>query len=114
MVKRQLEPLDAVFSALSDPTRREIVARLAEGESSVTDLAEPFDISLPAISRHLKVLETAGLLGRTKDGRVHRIRLRADPMLEAVEWMARYGRFWETQLDALARYLRESPAEKVD
>jgi DNA-binding transcriptional ArsR family regulator len=114
MVKHASGSLDAVFAALADPTRRELVARLADGESSVGDLAEPFAISLPAISRHLKVLETAGLVERTKDGRIHRIQLRADPMLEAVEWMARYGRFWETQLDALGHYLRESPGAKGD
>jgi DNA-binding transcriptional ArsR family regulator len=108
VVKRSQVSLDAVFSALADPTRRAILARLAEGESSVTRLAEPFEISLPAISRHLKVLEGAGLLARTKDGRVHRIRLVADPMLDALEWMARYGRFWEEQLDSLEALLRES------
>jgi DNA-binding transcriptional ArsR family regulator len=107
MVKGPQAPLDAVFSALADPTRREILARLAEGESSVTQLAEPFDISLPAVSRHLKVLEAAGLLAREKDGRVHRIRLVADPMLDALEWMAHYGRFWEERLDSLEAFVRE-------
>jgi DNA-binding transcriptional ArsR family regulator len=108
VVKGPDASLDAVFSALADPTRREILARLAEGESSVTTLAEPFDISLPAISRHLKVLETAGLLTRSKDGRVHRLRLVPEPMLDAIEWMVRYGHFWETQLESLERYMRES------
>ena len=98
--------LDAVFSALSDPTRRGILARLAEGESSVTSLAEPYDISLPAVSRHLKVLEAAGLVTRTREGRVHRIRLVADPMLDALQWIARYGRFWEQRLDSLDAFLR--------
>lgn len=98
--------LDAVFSALSDPTRRGILDRLAEGETSVTRLAEPFDISLPAVSRHLKVLEAAGLVARTREGRVHRIRLVADPMLDALEWIARYGRFWERRLDSLDAFLR--------
>ena len=98
--------LDAVFAALSDPTRRGILARLADGESSVTALAEPFDISLPAVSRHLKVLEAAGLVARTREGRVHHIRLVADPMLDALEWIARYGRFWEKRLDALDEFLR--------
>src|SRR2546421_1510046 len=105
VVKRAPAPLDAVFSALADPTRRQILAQLAEGESSVTQLAAPFDISLPAVSRHLKVLETAGLLTRTKEGRVHRVRLVADPMLDAVEWMARYGRFWEERFDSLEAFL---------
>jgi DNA-binding transcriptional ArsR family regulator len=108
MVKRAQPSLDAVFSALADPTRRGILAQLAEGESSVTALAEPYDVSLPAISRHLKVLEGAGLLARRKDGRVHRIRLVSDPMLDALEWMARYGRFWEERLDSLEAFLRES------
>jgi DNA-binding transcriptional ArsR family regulator len=109
MVKGSHASLDAVFSALADPTRREILSRLSEGESSVTSLAAPFQISLPAISRHLKVLETAGLLARTRDGRVHRLRLISDPMVDAIEWMVRYGRFWETQLESLERYVRESP-----
>jgi DNA-binding transcriptional ArsR family regulator len=113
MVNSSTASLDAVFSALADPTRREILARLADGESSVTTLAEPFDISLPAISRHLKVLETAGLLTRTKQGRVHRIRLVPAPMLDAVEWMVRYGRFWETQLESLERYMRESAEQEA-
>jgi DNA-binding transcriptional ArsR family regulator len=106
MVKGAHAPLDAVFAALADPTRREILARLAEGESSVTRLAEPFDISLPAVSRHLKVLEGAGLLAREKDGRVHRIRMVPDSMLDALEWMAHHGRFWEEQLDSLEAFLR--------
>jgi DNA-binding transcriptional ArsR family regulator len=78
---------------------------------SVTTLAEPFDVSLPAISRHVKVLEEAGLLARTKDGRMHRIRLVVDPMLDALEWMVGYGRFWEERLDSLEALLRE-PREK--
>jgi DNA-binding transcriptional ArsR family regulator len=112
VVKSSDPPLDTVFSALADPTRREILARLAGGESSVTTLAEPFDISLPAISRHLKVLETAGLLDRTKEGRVHRIRLVPEPMLDAIEWMVRYGRFWESQLESLERYMRDSSVQE--
>jgi DNA-binding transcriptional ArsR family regulator len=107
MVKNPPESLDSIFSALADPTRREILARLAERESTVSALAEPFDVSLPAISRHLKVLEAAGLLARTREGRVHRIRLVADPMLDALEWIARYGRFWEERLDSLEAFLRE-------
>jgi DNA-binding transcriptional ArsR family regulator len=105
MVKRQPDPLDATFSALADPTRRAIVTRLAQGESSVTELAEPFDISLPAVSRHLRVLEEAGLLAREKHGRVHRCRLAPGPLGEAVEWIVVYGRFWEERLDALERLL---------
>jgi DNA-binding transcriptional ArsR family regulator len=74
----------------------------------VSALAEPFEISLPAISRHLKVLESAGLLERRKEGRIHRIGLVSDPMLDAIEWIARHGRFWEEQLDSLEVFLRES------
>ena len=108
MVKSPDASLDTIFAALADPTRREILARLAEGDASVTELADPFDMSLPAISRHVKVLEHAGLLTREREGRVHRIRLEADPMLDALEWMARYGRFWEERLDALEAFVRES------
>ncbi|MFQ5519928.1 MAG: ArsR/SmtB family transcription factor [Candidatus Methylomirabilia bacterium] len=100
--------LDSTFAALSDPTRRAILMRLGRGEASVTDLAEPFDISLPGISKHLRVLEGAGLLRRRKQGRVHRCRIAVGPMRSAVEWIARYRRFWEGQFDALARYLGES------
>jgi DNA-binding transcriptional ArsR family regulator len=86
--------------------------RLAQGEATVTELAEPFEISLPAISRHLRVLEETGLMGRTKDGRVHHCRLLAEPMRDAIEWIARYGRFWELNLDALGEHLGGSPAGK--
>ncbi len=105
MVKYLSAPLDATFSALADPTRRAILARLARGEASVTVLAEPFDVSLPAVSKHLRVLERAGLLTRKKDGRVRWCRLAAEPMQEAAEWIASYRRFWEAQFDALAEYL---------
>lgn len=97
--------LDATFSALADPTRRAIVARLAEGEATVGELAAPFDVSLPAISKHLRVLESAGILARTREGRVHRCRLVAAPMRDAAEWIERYRRYWEEQLDSLERYL---------
>lgn len=102
--------LDATFSALADPTRRSILARLREGEATVGELAAPFDVSLPAISRHLRVLEEAGLVEREKEGRMHRIRLVARPMGDALEWMARTGRFWEAQLDSLERFPRERGA----
>lgn len=108
MVKYSHSPLDGTFSALADPTRRAILARLALGEASVTELAEPFDVSLPAVSKHLRVLERAGLLTREKDGRVRRCRLVADPMQEASEWIASYQRFWEERFDTLAEYLYES------
>jgi DNA-binding transcriptional ArsR family regulator len=108
MVKRSSASLDAVFSALAAPTRRQILSRLSEGEASVTELAEPFEMSLPAVSKHLTVLEGAGLLTREKDGRVRHCRLVAEPMQEALEWIARYGSFWESQFDSLGEYLQES------
>jgi DNA-binding transcriptional ArsR family regulator len=110
VVKRRASTLDTVFSALADPTRREILARLSQGEASVTELAEPFSISLPAVSKHLGVLEDAGLLVREKDGRVRHCRLVAEPMEDALKWIARYGRFWEAQFDSLEGYLSETEA----
>lgn len=98
--------LDATFAALADPTRRAILARLAEGEAPVGELAAPFDISLPAISRHLKVLEGARLIAREKDGQWRRCRLRPEPLNEAADWIGRYRRFWEGQFDALTEYLK--------
>jgi DNA-binding transcriptional ArsR family regulator len=104
VVKHSQGELDALFSALADPTRRDILLRLAEGDAPVTKLAEPLPISLPAVSRHLRVLEAAGLVARRRDGRVHRISLVAEPMVDGLEWMAVFGRFWEHQLDALERF----------
>lgn len=97
--------LDRVFGALADSTRRSILARLAEGEATVGQLAEPFDISRPAISKHLRVLERAGLVRRTPEGRMSRCELEAGPIQDAAEWVDRYRRFWETQLDQLKRYV---------
>jgi len=105
MVNYSAAPLDATFGALADPTRRAILARLARGEAMVTELAEPFAMSLPAISKHLRVLESAGLLQREIDGRIHRCRLAAEPMKDAAAWIAPYRAFWETQFDALEKYL---------
>jgi len=104
--------LDATFGALADPTRRAILARLARGEAMVTELAAPFAMSLPAISKHLRVLESAGLLQREIDGRVHRCRLAADPMKDAAGWIAQYRAFWETQLDALEKYLEATAGKE--
>lgn len=112
MVKYISSELDATFGALADPTRRGILERLAEGDSSVTKLAEPFNISLPAISKHLRVLERAGLVSQEKDGRVRRCRLDAGPMKGASDWISRYQRFWETQLDALDSYLDQLQNEQ--
>ncbi len=97
--------LDLTFGALADATRREILARLARGEATVGELAAPFEISRPAISKHLRVLEHAGLIHRTRDGRVQRCELEAAPMREAAEWVERYREFWEDRLAALAAYL---------
>jgi DNA-binding transcriptional ArsR family regulator len=105
-------PLDATFGALADPTRRAILARLAHGESTVTELAAPFDVSLPAVSKHLRVLETAGLLEREIDGRVHRCRLSPQPMKAAAAWIEKYRAFWENQFDALEGYLESTVQEK--
>lgn len=108
MVKYAIAKLDATFAALSDATRRGILTRLARGETSVSELAAPYEMSLPAVSKHLRVLEIAGLLERQKDGRVHRCRLIAEPMKDAAQWIERYRLFWEEQFDALARYLEET------
>ena len=99
--------LDAVFAALADPTRRAIVERLTLGEATVGELAEPFDVSLPAISKHLRVLEDAGLIDRRKDGRLRRCRLAEDALGEAIGWIVRYGAFWEERLDSLAELLED-------
>ena len=107
MVKYQTDGLDAVFSALGDPTRRAILARLALGETSVGELAAPHAMSLPAVSKHLRVLEAAGLVRREKQGRVIRCSLEAAPLEAAADWIAEYRRFWEAQLDALADYLQD-------
>lgn len=100
--------LDATFAALADPTRRAILARLARGELSVGQLAAPFEMTLPAVSKHLRVLERAGLLRQAKDGRIRRCRLDAKPMRNAAEWIERTRRFWEQQFDALAKFLKDS------
>jgi DNA-binding transcriptional ArsR family regulator len=95
--------LDAVFHALGDRTRRALLARLASRPARVTELARPFDMSLPAVSRHIRVLESAGLITRSVDGRVHQCSLAAAPMKTAEAWLERYRRFWTDNLDALAR-----------
>jgi DNA-binding transcriptional ArsR family regulator len=105
MVNYSQGALDATFTALADPTRRAILARLAQGESSVSELAEPFDVSLPAILKHLHVLERAGLVEHEKEGRVRRCRLKARPLRAAMSWLDHYRNFWEVRLDALERHL---------
>jgi DNA-binding transcriptional ArsR family regulator len=101
------DQLDHTFAALADPTRRAILARLAAGEATVTELAEPFEISLPAISRHLKVLERAGLIARGREAQWRPRTLRADPLREAADWLEQYRRFWEQSLDRLEEHLAE-------
>lgn len=96
--------LDNVFSALSDPTRRAIVMRLARGNATVGELAAPFRMTLPAVTKHIKVLERAGLLSREIEGRIHRCSLSGEPMAEASAWIERYRGFWAAQLDSLAEY----------
>ena len=99
--------LDATFAALADPTRRAILARLATGEANVTELAKPFDMSQPAISKHLKVLERAGLISRGRDAQSRPCRLEGRRLKEATEWMERYRAFWEGSFDRLDVYLDE-------
>jgi DNA-binding transcriptional ArsR family regulator len=97
--------LDAVFSALADPTRRRILLRLQRGEASITELAEPFDMTLPAVSKHLRVLEHAGLVRRQRDGWYQRCRLEARPLGEAASFLERWRPFWDRTLDQLARHV---------
>ena len=99
--------LSATFAALADPTRRAILARLARGEASVTELAEPFDMSMPAISKHLKVLERAGLIERGRDAQWRPCRLEAGPLKEIADWVGHYRRHWEQSFDRLDDYLIE-------
>jgi DNA-binding transcriptional ArsR family regulator len=101
------ERLDRTFAALADPTRRAILSRLSAGEASVTELAEPFDITLPAVSKHLKVLERAGLIARARDRQWRPARLEPGPLKEVAEWTERYRRFWEESYDRLDGYLHE-------
>ena len=104
--------LDRTFGALADSTRRALLLRLSEGDATVGELAGPFDISRPAISRHLRVLEHAGLVRRARDGRLSRCALIAQPMRDAAEWVDGYRQFWEDQLDSLARYLERDETKE--
>jgi DNA-binding transcriptional ArsR family regulator len=112
MVKCSPRKLDRTFAALSDPTRRRILEHLAEGESCVTDLARPYSMSLPAVSKHLRVLEAAGLIRRHRSGRVHRLKLEAAPMKQAQEWIEEYRKFWEESFDRLDEYLKKLQAKE--
>jgi DNA-binding transcriptional ArsR family regulator len=105
------DQLSVTFAAIADPTRRAILARLASGEASVTELARPFDMTLPAVSKHLKVLENAGLISRGRDAQWRPARLETARLREAAKWMERYRIFWEQSLDRLDTHLRELQGE---
>jgi DNA-binding transcriptional ArsR family regulator len=106
-----IDPLDRVFAALVDPTRRAILASLEQASASVSELAAPHPIKLPAVMKHLDVLSDAGLITREKSGRTVTVRLRPEPMREAMQWLARYERFWSASLDRLAVYAEAKEAE---
>jgi DNA-binding transcriptional ArsR family regulator len=106
------DALSLTFSALADPTRRAILARLASGQTSVTEIARPFAMSLPAITKHLKVLERCGLIARGKEAQWRPCRLKAKPMKEAVDWLEHYRRHWEQSFDRLDDYLHELQRKK--
>ena len=113
VVKRMADDrLSVIFGALADPTRRAILARLADGEATVTELTAPFSVSMPAISRHLKVLERAGLISRSRDGQHLSSTLRPAPLQEATEWMERYRRFWDDSFDPRDAHLRRTAPER--
>jgi DNA-binding transcriptional ArsR family regulator len=107
-----MDPLSATFSALADPTRRAILARLARGETAVTELARPFDMSLPAVSKHLKVLERAGLIARGREAQWRPCRIDPKALKSVDDWLEGYRRFWEERLDRLGDYLRELQAQE--
>ena len=109
MVKCSPRSLDRTFAALADPTRRRILEHLALGDRCVTDLAKPYRMSLPAVSKHLRVLERAGLIRRQRRGRVHQLKLEAKPMQNAQQWIEEYRHFWEQNLDRLEDYLKQQP-----
>jgi DNA-binding transcriptional ArsR family regulator len=108
-----MDHLSSTFAALADPTRRAILARLALGETSVTELAEPFDMSMPAVSKHLKVLERAGLIARGREAQWRPCRLEAAPLKTAAQWIDEYRRFWEESFDRLEEYLTRMQAEII-
>jgi DNA-binding transcriptional ArsR family regulator len=105
--------LNRTFAALADPTRRQILAHLARGDQRVTHLAKPHAMSLPAVSKHLRVLEKAGLLRRRRYGRVHEMQLEAKPLKQAAEWVEKYRKFWEGSLDRLAEYLEKTAKQPL-
>ena len=107
------DELSSTFAALADPTRRAILGRLARGEASVNELAKPFDMTLPAVSKHLKVLERAGLIARGRDRQWRPCRLRAGPLKEVADWVEHYRRFWEESFDRLDDYLKDLQAKET-
>jgi len=107
------DPISSTFAALADPTRRAILSRLAGGEASVTELAAPFEMTLPAVSKHLKVLERAGLIARSREAQWRPCRLDARPLRDADEWIERYRRHWEESFDRLDSYLQELQAKEM-
>lgn len=107
-----VDQLSTTFAALADPTRRAILGRLTRGESSVSDLARPFKMSMPAISKHLKVLERAGLIERGREAQWRPCRLKAGPLREVSDWVEQYRQFWEERLDRLEEYLQQLQAEE--
>ena len=109
-----IDPLSATFAALADPTRRAILARLAKGEATVTELAAPFDLSLPAVSKHLKVLQRSGLIEQGRQAQWRPCRLTAEPLRDASDWIGQYKRHWEESLERLDRYLRELQEKEHD
>jgi len=111
MVNYSRKMLNRTFAALADPTRRRILAHLARGDRCVTDLARPHAMSLPAVSKHLRVLEKAGLLRRRRYGRVHEMQLEAKPLKQAAQWVEEYRKFWEGSLNRLAEYLEKTAKE---
>ncbi len=113
MMNPTMDHLSSTFAALADPTRRAILARLALGETSVTELAEPFDMSMPAVSKHLKVLERAGLIARGREAQWRPCRLEAAPLITAAQWIDEYRRFWEESFDSLEEYLTRMQAEII-
>ena len=112
MVEYNEAALDATLAAMADPTRRAILARLCEGDARVTEIAAPFDISLNAVSKHVKVLECAGLVRREVRGREHWLSFEGEPLREAGAWIDHYRKFWEGRLDALAKFLRDNRTNK--
>ena len=113
-MRMQTDPLSTTFAALADPTRRAILARLASGEATVTEVAAPFDLSLPAISKHLKVLQRAGLVEQGRQAQWRPCRLTPEPLRDVADWVGQYKRHWEASLDRLDEYLRTLQAESTD